>query len=73
MNGEVRRAIRKRNRLLRFHNNRPNEFSWENYRRQRNLTTKLIRSAKQRYYDKGNKDLKCLSPIFFYFLFEKYC
>ncbi len=57
MNGEVRRAIHKRNRLLRFHNNRPNELSWENYRRQRNLTTQLIRYSKQKYYDKVNIDL----------------
>ena len=57
MNGEVRSAIRKRNRRLRIHNDRPNEYSWENYRRQRNLTTKLIRSAKQCYYDKVHRDL----------------
>ena len=57
MTGAVRRAIRKRNRQLRTHNNRPNEYSWENYRKQRNLTTQLIRSAKQSYYDKVNKDL----------------
>ena len=58
MNGEVRRGICKHNRLLRFHNNRPNELLWENYRRQRNLTTQLIRYSKQRYYDKVNPDLR---------------
>jgi hypothetical protein len=47
MNGVVRCAIRKHNRQLQTHNNKPNEYSWENYRRQRNLTTQLIRSAKQ--------------------------
>ena len=57
MNGDVRRAIRKRNRLLRIHNNRSNDHSWKNYRKERNLTTKLIRSAKQRFYHKINKDL----------------
>ena len=55
--GNVRLAIRKSNCLLRIHNNRSNDHSWENYRKQRNLSTKLIRSAKQCIYDKINKDL----------------
>ena len=57
MNGIVRRAIRRRNRLLRIHNKKRTELSWENYRRQRNLTTTLIRQAKQTYYDKVNAEL----------------
>ena len=32
MNGIVRRAIRRRNRLLRIHNKKRTELSWENYR-----------------------------------------
>ena len=57
MNGEVRRAIRKRDRLLHIHNIRRSDSSWESYRRQRNFSTNLTRSAKQIYYDKLNKDL----------------
>jgi hypothetical protein len=57
INNEVRRAIRKRDRLLHIHNIRRSDYSWESYRRQRNFTTNLIRSAKQFYYDKLNKDL----------------
>ena len=57
MNSEVRRAMRKRDRLLHIHNIRRSDFSWESYKRQRNFTTDLIRSAKQTYYDNLNKDL----------------
>lgn len=57
MNSEVRRAIRKRDRLLRTHNRKLSGYSWESYRRQRNFTTNLIRLTKKRYYQRLNKEL----------------
>ena len=43
MNKTVRRAIRKRNRLLKIHCRVKSLVSWEKYRQQRNYTTTLIR------------------------------
>ena len=57
ISGEVRRAIRKRDRLLRIHNARQTAHSWESYRRQRNFATNVIRQAKKRYYQNVNKKL----------------
>lgn len=45
----IRRAIRKRNRLLKIHTKNRTRVSWERYRKQRNLTTSLIRSNKKKY------------------------
>ena len=57
MSGEVRRAIPRRDRLLRIHNTKRTVYSWESYRRQRNFTTNAIRLAKKRYYENVNKKL----------------
>ena len=57
MCGQVRLAIRKRNRFLKLHNRNPTLTTWERYRAQRNRTTSLIRKAKNSYYEKLNADL----------------
>lgn len=49
MNSEIRKAIRRRNRLLKLFCRRNSSAAWENYRVQRNLTTSLIRTCKERY------------------------
>ena len=53
-----RKAIRKRNRLLKIHTKRNSLSSWEKYRSQRNFTTALIRSSKNQYYAKLNNKLQ---------------
>ena len=58
MNTTVRRAIRKRNRLLKIHCRVKSLVSWEKYRQQRNYTTALIRYNKQKYYKKLNSKLQ---------------
>ena len=58
MNTTVRRAIRKRNRLLKIHCRVKSLVSWEKYRQQRNYTTALIRYNKQKYYEKLNSKLQ---------------
>jgi hypothetical protein len=58
MNANVRRAIRKRNRLLKIHCKTRSTASWEKYRQQRNDTTTLIRSNKQMYNKKLNARLQ---------------
>ena len=58
MNSKVRLAIRKRDRLLRKHNRTKTVLSWQNYKRQRNRTTTIIRCAKASFYEKSN-DLLC--------------
>ncbi len=50
MNSDIRKAIRKRNRLLKFYCRHKSSGAWENYRVQRNLTTLLIRTVKVKYY-----------------------
>ena len=50
MNSDIRKAIRKRNRLLKYYCRHKSPRAWENYRVQRNLTTFLIRTAKEKYY-----------------------
>jgi hypothetical protein len=58
MNSEIRRAVRKRNRLLKiFCQNRVPE-NWEVYRLQRNFTTLLIRRRKKSYYNNLNNNLQ---------------
>jgi hypothetical protein len=57
MNSEIRRAVRKRNRLLKiFCQNRVPE-NWEVYRFQ-NFTTSLIRRRKRSYYNNLNNKLQ---------------
>ena len=63
MTGQVRLAIRKRNRFLKLHNKRPSLITWERYRSQRNRTTSLIRIAKKSYYEKLNDDLGNVQSI----------
>ena len=58
MNSGVRKAIRKRNRLLKIHTIRNSSSSWEKYRSQRNFTTALIRSSKRQYYANLNNKLQ---------------
>jgi hypothetical protein len=57
MNSEVRRAVRKRNRLLKKFCANKNPENWELYRRQRNNTTTLIRKSKISFYNKLNNKL----------------
>ncbi|CAB4038243.1 Hypothetical predicted protein [Paramuricea clavata] len=54
MNSKVRLAIRKRDRLLRKHNRTKTVLSWQNYKRQRNRTTAIIRCAKASFHEKSN-------------------
>ena len=57
MNGKVRGAIRKRNRLLKIHSRLKSPASWEKYRIQRNYTSSLIRHSKKIYYENLNSKL----------------
>ena len=54
---EIRKAIRKRNRLLKKHWVKKTTFTWQRYKVQRNSTTSLIRNAKISYYQKLNIQL----------------
>ena len=49
MNGAIRRAIRKRDRLLKAYTKFKSSFKWEKYRIDRNLVVKLNRKAKLDY------------------------
>ena len=57
MNSQIRLAIRKRNRLLKKYSKRKSDDLWQRYKQQRNLTTSLIRQAKNAYNEKLNRDL----------------
>ena len=57
MTGEIRLAIRKRDRYLRTYNNNKLSVAWEHHRKQRNQTVSFIRCAKKAYFDKINHDL----------------
>lgn len=57
MNSTIRKAIRKRNRLLKIHCKRKTPTSWLRYKSQRNYTTSVIRDAKRAYYNKLNIQL----------------
>lgn len=57
MTSVVRKALRKRDRLLKSHNRLKLLSSWEKYRIQRNYTTAVIRKAKSIYYKKINISL----------------
>jgi hypothetical protein len=54
---EIRKAIRKRNRLLKKHWVKKTTFTWQRYKVQRKSTTSLIRDAKISYYQKLNIQL----------------
>lgn len=58
MNSMARLAMRKRDRLLRKHNRTKTIQSWQNYKRQRNRTTTIIRRAKALFYEKSNNLLR---------------
>ena len=55
MNGAIRRAIRKRDRLLKAYTKFKSSSKSEKYRINRNLVVKLIRKAKLDYQQKTNK------------------
>ena len=57
MNGAIRRAIRKRYRLLSVYSKHKNTIRWERYRIQINFVVSLIRQAKCDYFSKVNSDL----------------
>ena len=57
MNGAIRRAIRKCDRLLKAYTKFKSSFKWEKYRINRNLVFKLIRKAKLDYQQKTNEIL----------------
>ena len=57
MNSEIRRAVRKRNRLLKIFCQNKVPENWEVYRLQRNFTTSLIRRRKKSYYSNLNNKL----------------
>ena len=63
MTSVVRKAIRKRNRLLKLYCKKKYSL-WQRYKDQRNHTTTLIRDAKNLYYHKLNTQLSdpCLGP-----------
>ena len=58
MNSEIRRAVRKRNRLLKIFCQNKVPKNWEVYRLQRNFTTSLIRRRKKSYYSNLNNKLQ---------------
>jgi hypothetical protein len=58
MSSDIRKAICKRNRLLKYYCRHKSPRAWENYRVQRNLTTFLIRTAKKKYYTNFSDNYK---------------
>jgi hypothetical protein len=58
VNSEIRRAIRKTNRLLKYYCRHKSPEAWKIYRRQRNFTTTHIRKRKLIYYDTLNAKLQ---------------
>ena len=52
MNGSIRRAIRRRDRLLKLFSRHRSTVKWENYRKQRNYVVSFIRSAKKEFSEK---------------------
>ena len=65
MNGAIRKAIRKRNRLLKLFNKSKTQSAWEKYRQQRNFTTSLIRKNKVKYFEEVDLKLRdpCTGPM----------
>ena len=57
MSNEIRRAIRKRDRLLRVYSRVKLDCAWERYRVQRNTVVSLIRLTKMNYNSKINQAL----------------
>ena len=57
MTGQIRRSIRKRDRLLKTYSKRKLLVSWDRYRVQRNLVVCLVRKAKINYNIKINQTL----------------
>ena len=57
MNGSIRRAIRRRDRLLSVYSKHKNIIRWDRYRIQRNFVVSLIRQAKSDYFSKVNSEL----------------
>ena len=55
MNGAIRQAIRKRDRLLKAYTKFKSSSTWEKYRINRNVVVKLIRKAKLDYQQKTNE------------------
>ena len=58
MNGELRRAINVKNMLKRKYNKSANNCSWEKYRKQRNIVTKLRKKSIKVYMQKQCADAK---------------
>jgi hypothetical protein len=54
MSGTIRRAMRKRNRLLKKFSNLKTSLNWQKYREQRNLVVNLVRNAKKDHNKKIN-------------------
>jgi hypothetical protein len=54
MSGTIRRAMRKRNRLLKKFSNFKTSLNWQKYREQRNLVVNLVRNAKKDHNKKIN-------------------
>ena len=61
MNGKVRGAIKKRNRLLKIDSRLKSPASWKKYRIQRNYTSTLSRYSKKTYYENLNLKLSDLT------------
>ena len=57
MTGQIRKAVRKRDRLLKTHSKYKSPTSWDRYRVQRNLVVSLVRKAKINYNTKTNNAL----------------
>ena len=58
MNSDIRRAIRRRNRLLKRFCRYKDPATWELYRQQRNSTTFVIRNRKKSYHNYLNEKLQ---------------
>ena len=54
MTGQIRKAVRKRDRLLKTYSKYKSPTSWDRYRVQRNLVVSLVRKAKIYYNTKTN-------------------
>ena len=60
ISGQIRKAVRTRDRLLKTYSKCKSPTSWDRYRVQRNLVVSLVRKAKTNYYTKTNLALRDL-------------
>ena len=70
-NKELRKAWYKRSKLLNMYNRNKTDENWDNYKKQRNKCTSLIRKAKSKFFIDKTKDRESFWKIFGPFISSK--